>query len=318
MIERIIITGDTNRPINQFGNISFFYNILKFQIGHLTDIDLVCHASTDRHLDFDEWIERESNLNWPEDEYSKSHLVIGFEMSQALEQSLEKRDIPFISFDISPIRFMTDLCVRIRNHSRHFCFPFSWELSEKEIQFEANYMKASKFFAKGSHFTDRSVLVVGQTRNDRSVIHDGKYQWIGDYCELMKEVLDGYDIYYKAHPYNDDALIVCEMLNAHNVSEFNVYRLLATDELDCVVGLSSSVLHEAKYFGKRAHAMLPLSKAVTTLSARKFLSVGFWRDVLGQIISCNDEAYEIDYRQGMLRIGLGSYWSYDLFYKQDF
>lgn len=318
MIERIVITGDTNRPINQFGNISFFYNLLKFQIGYLTDIKFECHASTKKHLDFDEWIKRESRLEWPDDEYQKTDLVIGFEMSQAFEHSLKKRGIPFISFDISPLRFMSDLCIRIRSHSSHFCFPSSWELSENEIQFEANYMKASKLLVNGAHFSEKSVLVVGQTRNDRSVIHKGKYQWIGDHCEAIKKSCDGYEIYYKAHPYNDDADVICEMLGAHNVTDFNIYRLLATDELACVIGLSSSVLYEAKYFGKRSHAMLPLFKGITTLSARKFLSVGFWRDILRKFTSCNDYYHEIPYRDGMLRIGLGVYWSYDLFYRQDF
>jgi hypothetical protein len=293
--------------------------MLKFQIEYKTGITPFCDASPkNRHLDFQKWLEREVSLSWEGDDYDQTDLVIGFELSKAHEHSLCLRGIPFINFDIDPIRFMPDLCIRVLSHSDHFIFPERWSLDRSEIQFEANCVKASRYFQNGVHFSDGAVLIVGQTRNDRSVIHDGRYQWIGDYCESIRQIYEGRDLYYKEHPYNKDTEEVCELLNAHDVSQFNIYRLLGTDQLSCVVGLSSSVLHEAKYFGKMTHAFLPLHKGVITVSAMNFLSIYFWSQVLSQVTLCNDDYYKVNYRDGMLRIGLGTYWSYDLFYRQDF
>jgi hypothetical protein len=291
--------------------------MLKFQIEYKTGITPVCDASPRKgHLDFEEWLEREVSLSWEGDDYGQTDLVIGFELSKAHEHSLRLRGIPFISFDIDPIRFMPDLCIRVLSNSDHFIFPEQWSLDRSQIQFEANCVKASKYFQNGSHFSEGSVLVIGQTRNDRSVIHDGRYQWIGDYSETIKDMTGCGEIYYKEHPYHKDAREVCGLLGAHDVSQFNIYRLLATDQLSCVMGLSSSVLHEAEYFGKLTHAFLPLHKGVITVSAMDFLSIYFWSQVLSQVTPCNDDYYKVNYRDGMLRIGLGTYWSYDLFYRQ--
>jgi len=313
-LERIVFTGDFDRPNPQAQNINFFYNLLKLQL-NMCGVPLEVIDRPKRYLNLSEWLERESGEVWyGGDDFNRSTLVIGFEMSRAHVRSLKARDIPFIAFDISPIRFMNDLCIRISDCSPDINLDMKFELGLIQIEFAANLMKAAKAYDTGIAANPGSVLVIGQTPHDRTVIYGGRFHSISEYVEDTLQLADGKRIYYKPHPYHNNSTDMCRMLSAQNCEQINIYKLLSQNEFTDVIGLSSSVLSEAVFFDKKVHRFLPEAKNLMTVSARDFMSVSLWQSMLAEFISGDDD-FCLEYHPGMLRVALKTYWGYDLYGK---
>ena len=131
---------------------------------------------------------------------------------------------------------------------------------------------------------------------------------------------------YKPHPHemakdNDHiAYFMREVgLNKDNIVHTHAYRLLAEKNISKVVGLSSSLLYEAKYLGKNSKTILnPWWNDLVPISAKTFLSFDFWRYCLSPLMKVNENVpkMEVPYYHSMLRKLARTYWGYDILDKQ--
>lgn len=81
---------------------------------------------------------------------------------------------------------------------------------------------------------------------------------LSDFGPELRALLGTGGVVFKPHPYaNTDfgALSAGLSMRRLHVTRENVYALLASEEIRRVVGVSSSVLLEARYFGQEAHLL---------------------------------------------------------------
>ena len=146
-ITKIVITGDTQRPLSQRGNVDILANLLRLPIKLATGIDIeVCYP--DNLLSLEDWVKAQKVVSskerpyWLWDRYDLSTTAfIGFEMPEiAMAQAFEG-DVAATVVDmrISPVRFGDDLYFSMRSSPDYkFC-----SVSPFQVRYEADMMKAA-------------------------------------------------------------------------------------------------------------------------------------------------------------------------------
>lgn len=302
----IIVTGDTQRPSPQFHNILWLYNLIKFQIERITKCPPVLINET-RVLPYSEWIKTKDcpeliNLN---------AVYIGFELSDNLKAS----GVKYLDVRIHPIRFMDDLVIGVESN---FCDVRKFSVNLSDVIFSASLVSAATSHLPGVRTEKNTALLVGQTRGDRSVIFKQKEYSLDDFGPALVDKLESFDlVLYKPHPYGNVYPEFLSMLDHVDIVSTNIYKLLSDQNIKSVFGLSSSVLCEARFFGKDSQEMLPnWWDNLTPISSKDFLSFGFWLHVLSGF-DCygdfNDSInIEVPYSHSMLRRSCRSFWGYDV------
>jgi hypothetical protein len=84
---------------------------------------------------------------------------------------------------------------------------------------------------------------------------------------------------------NDDFKIILkglkEIKNIKYLENINTYHLLSKKEIKMLIGISSSVLFEAKYFGKKTHYLYkPVLDNSYTMIYKHFYKSSFWTNIL--------------------------------------
>ena len=139
------------------------------------------------------------------------------------------------------------------------------------------------------------VLVVGQTRVDRSLIAEGRLLDLRNFADAFHGAIGAEGrVLFKSHPYNPDGFGLHDLsLPLRRIRETgeNAYLLMAQDAIRRVVGVSSSLVAEARFFGKEGIFLgTPPFRVAPTRSALApgmhasvvdaWLSADFWRDLL--------------------------------------
>ena len=172
-----------------------------------------------------------------------------------------------------------------------------------------------------------STLLIGQTNVDRSLIVNGRLRNLASYADVLPDAVGrGHTVLFKPHPYNRTAFGLFESgiaFNAIRWTSANVYTLMADPELRKIVGISSSVLAEARYFDKQAEALAPLPFSIpdTAGQARpgQHLSIyddcfdaDFWRTILAPLLPTTGLTGQRFRRPpNTLRISLRNFWSFN-------
>jgi hypothetical protein len=106
------------------------------------------------------------------------------------------------------------------------------------------------------------------------------------------------------------------------VIDDNVYRMLSLPQISAVLTVNSGLAHEAPYFGKRVHALAPLSIRLAWRGAAPdetahaslddvVLTPDFWRVVLAPHTSVTPtDGMRLRPKPNRLRIALDSFWNY--------
>ena len=191
-------------------------------------------------------------------------LVIGWGLTPAQQHCIDRSGASYLDIEIDPRRFTEHL---------HFCARTNDPLIEAALQARRvddevfwNHAAAIKgYFARrgaGSLFDTRLRvgLFFGQSLVDLSLISGGRTMHPASIIAPLRELAQGVDLLViKPHPYepalHDLAPIARAIPNVAWTQE-NTYALLSAANVHFAASLSSSVLTEARYFRKPAHALI--------------------------------------------------------------
>jgi hypothetical protein len=191
-------------------------------------------------------------------------LVIGWGLTPAQQHCIARSGASYLDIEIDPRRFTEHL---------HFCARTNDPVIEAALQARRvneelfwNHAAALKgHFARhgASSLFDprlRVGLFFGQSLVDLSLISGGRTMHPASVIAPLRELAQGVDLLViKPHPYepalHDLAPIARAIPNVAWTQE-NTYALLSAANVHFAASLSSSVLTEARYFRKPAHALI--------------------------------------------------------------
>lgn len=264
-------------------------------------------------------------------EYLKSlfkddDILICYELSEQTKSILSSIRVNFIDIWLHPIRYMDDVLFGINSNNE----KVNAELKNFNIPPETYYLYADRLKVQNyrGHRRSKSIvepnsaLFVGQTLFDKAIFSNGKMLSLLDFKKKFEHVTEKYKhVYYSRHPFvkDGDSEILDYIKKFRNVSINNdpAYHLLASKELKYVFSISSSVVHEAKYFGKESEF---LYKPVIEIGDNnsQYISVmheiyysHFWSSILSPICP-TQQVLEVSYFCGKdkTRDALSFYWGY--------
>jgi hypothetical protein len=346
---RIVFSGDVLRPTDtsfrpaQTENIRWFHRLFRQQAAEATALPVSVVAwgeGVDTHHLYEMWGVEKSWRGWaqifdagfaPEgviahiEQCFSDAVVIGFELPESIKRILSYLGIPFLDFSIHPVRFLSDVFFAVQTNDP--------DVFESMLPHHADaasfYGPAGLVAASALKFMPRlrprgDTLVVGQTRIDRSLVHGGRVLDLSDFAPELRRIL-GLDgrIVFKPHPYADTdfGLLAAGIpLRAMNLTRANIYALMACEGIRRVVGVSSSVLMEARYFGQPSLFLHEPSFDIPDRAADAVpgqhlsivdacFDVDFWREALAPLVRVTaPDGQRFRRPPNSLRISLRNFW----------
>lgn len=269
MIKRIIVTGDSRRPIlDQVGNITRFYYTIKAQLERLTFVKPELLVTHDRFEDVNDWLKTYNNeykdeRPWIADATDLTDtLVLSFEMPYNSLYWLNKNNIPYIDFITYPLNLWSGLDgdnpvygVNCNYKKNTMIFLDRYETTKQANLLRAKYARKDQI-----PIPENTALIVGQTPIDRSLINkNGKVLTMNDYEDNIRQIVDKYDlVVFRPHP-NDwekkkNTSLMLKLGCSRSDDFYTVYDYLSEPKISHVYSISSSVLTEAEYFEKKITA----------------------------------------------------------------
>lgn len=224
--KKILITYDIHRPHQEY----FLLHHIEFK-KYFLNYPFYAEYIGDKETEYDynKWI-KTNNPNQPLDYFTKNYLiahdaVIGCELPKNIIQFLKENNIFYINYHRSPYRCYTQQFWSIE------C-PLS--LSNMHIPQKP---KVNKVPVK------IGTLLVGQIKEDRSLIKDNKFISLIDFEHIIDHLPK--PIFFAPHPIGNEDLYVWAKINNYNIVNHGAYELLESGP-QLVCGVSSSLLYEAR------------------------------------------------------------------------
>ena len=231
---------------------------------------------------------------------------IGEEIHSDLLNKLTERGIPYINFWFHSYKLFDDITLMLHtNNLQIFNKIKKYQIPRIQFEFYANYWITNitqnrKF--DDSFLEDNSIVFIGQSLKDKSIKKNDKFLNILDFKERLEELSEEYSkIYYIPHPCSTNSKEINRYIN--NTKYLQVlenipsYYLLTSNKIKKVVGISSSVLYEASFFGKEVEYLYkPLFDIDGEFQNNTYISVYndyfnpyFWSDILSPIMETNSD-----------------------------
>jgi hypothetical protein len=355
---RIILTGDLLRPQDeafrpaQTGNIIWLHRLLRRPIAAASGLDVQAlawapppgaiafdtpgfYAEAGATADIEGWV---GLFDAPELSRDAARLlarafdgaaaVIGFELPELQKRLLTRLGIPWVDLNIHPIRFGPDLLFAVQTNHEAIAETLAPHHAEDHV-FEpwADLLAATAVKVPLHPPVTESVLVVGQTRVDRALIAEGRLLNLADFLEgFHKAVGREGRVLFKPHPYNPEGFGLHEIaLPLHRMREVgdNAYLLMAQDSVRKVVGVSSSLVEEARFFGRDgvflgtppfriARGRDALAPGLHASVVDAWFSADFWRDLLAPVLPVTlHDGRRPTLGPNALRAALRQFWGWD-------
>lgn len=360
MTRRIVLTGDLLRPGNeafgpaQTGNILWLHRLLRRPIAAASGLEVEAlawapppgsgatgfdtpgfYAEAGATPDIEGWVtlfDADALAPAAVARFARAVegavAVIGFELAEMQKRLLSQLGIPWIDLNIHPIRFGPDVFFAVQtNHPEVAAALVPHHAEDHVFEPWADLLAATAVKTPLSHPVEEGVLVVGQTRIDRALVADGRLVDLSDFAEgFHRAVGPEGRILFKPHPYNNDGF------GLHGIGlplrrilqlEDNAYLLMAQDAVRRVVGVSSSLVAEARFFGKDGvflgespFRIAPSRDAVAPLLhasvPEAWLWADFWRDLLAPLIDVGArDGRRPTLGPNALRTALRQFWGWD-------
>ena len=348
---KVAITGDILRPAetafrpSQSSNIRWFSSLVRRAVQNATGLPvevitwgdgfdtLAFYESFGLTLDTAGWAELYGSKTLSLDaigivaEAFQDALVIGFELPTCLKSACSFLGLTWIDFAIHPVRFAPDLLFAMQTNSAAVLeFLNSATIHPDEFGMWADLMMATSAKMPGLDTRGAGTLLVGQTAADRVLIRDGQLLNFSHFGRELEAFCSGGPVLLKEHPYATTDFGLSDLrfpLSALQKTRSNMYRLLSSNDLKTVVGLSSSVLVEARYFFKEVVSLMELPfhldfKPGFGGYANHFsiddnvLSESFWRNALAGLGFSGGQTRPVTkLPPNTLRTSLQNFWGYN-------
>ncbi|HEV7266664.1 MAG TPA: hypothetical protein VGN83_17335 [Falsiroseomonas sp.] len=359
-MSRIILTGDFLRPQDeafrpaQTGNILWLHRLLRRPIAAASGMEVQAlawappaasgavafdtpgfFAEAGAAADIEGWIGLFDAPELPRDAarllaraFEGVAAVIGFELPELMKRLLTWLGTPWVDLNIHPVRFGPDLLFAVQTNHAAIAEALAPHHTEEHV-FEpwADLLAAMAVKVPLHPPVTDSVLVVGQTRVDRALIAQGRLLDLASFFDAFHEAVGREArVLFKPHPYNADGFglhDLCLPLRRIREATDNAYLLMAQDSVRKVVGVSSSLVEEARFFGKegvflgtppfrlarKRHEVAPGMHA-SVVDA--WLSADFWRDLLAPILPVSaHDGRRPALGPNALRAALRQFWGWD-------
>ncbi|WP_418181139.1 hypothetical protein ACNSOL_05265 [Aliarcobacter lanthieri] len=257
-------------------------------------------------------------INYIRQYTDKFDFFITFELSKNSKEIFKKLNLKYLDIWVSPIRFHKDILfsfysnvLKIQNILNQY------KISEKKLIKRADklikYIKT--FQPLHVEIEKNSVLIIGQLIHDKSVMKDGKILSLSDFKEELEHLFNQYKkVYFLKHPlmqedeFNKILLEFNKFDNIEYLQNKNIYQLLTSKKIKKVIGISSSVLTEAKYFNKKVKFLYqPVIDKEYMLIYKAFYKAKFWEDIFDHKLK-NDFEYLV--HDNFLRYQSNAYHAY--------
>ncbi len=359
-MRRIVLTGDLLRPQEdgfrpaQTGNILWLHRLLRRPIGAASGLSVEAlawepgaasgaagfdsprvSAAAGVSADFPGWVSLFDATSLPREAAALlaaaldgAAAVIGFELPEMLKRLLTALGMPWVDLNIHPYRFCADLLFAVQTaHPEVTAALRSHHAEDAWFEPQADLLNATAVKLPVHPPVTEEVLVVGQTRVDRSLIAGGRLLDLRDFAPGFHAAIGPEGrVLFKSHPYNPDGFGLHDVgLPLRRIREAgdNAYVLMGQDSIRRVVGVSSSLVVEARFFGKEGIFLgTPPFRIAPTRAALQpgmhasvvdaWLSADFWRDLLAPLVPVTglDGARPV-LPPNALRNSLRQFWGWD-------
>lgn len=264
----------------------------------------------------------EASLNYVSNILQDCDLIIGYELSEQTRYILEQINVKYIDIWLHPIRYLNDVMFGIYSNSNSINQRIkTYSVDDEIFYINAEMLKVQNYrgFRRfKNNLIPGSALFVGQTLTDKAIFSKGKMLSVLDFKDEFKSITKKYErVYYSRHPFvkEGDEEIISFLKRFPNVEVIGspTYNLLAAKEIEYVFTVSSSVVHEAHYFGKESKFLFkPIfntfgeSKDYYPIMHAIFFE-SFWSSVLYDTDATKKDMYLGDNK---IRDALSFYWGY--------
>ncbi len=268
----------------------------------------------------------EDSIHYLQQHIAEETLLIGYELSAATRTILNRAKITYIDIWLHPIRYLDDVLFAFSSNNKDINQALGkFNLNENTYYAYADRLRVQSY--KGFRrpkldLHDNSALFVGQTLYDKAISHHGRMLTLLDYKHKFEQLCTTYShVYYSRHPFvkTGDEEVMAYVRQHKNVSVIDepAYFLLTSDEVHKVASISSSVVHEAKYFSKetdfffRPVITIGVSEGDYSSIYQSFLFGHFWSAVLEPCFKVYPVQH-IEYFESKdkIRDMLSFYWGY--------
>lgn len=326
--EPVIKFDSKHQEILQF-NRKIFFNLSHIDVNEETP-----------HFYFNPSSIKEESTSYLSDILS-DFLVIGYELSLETKSLLNKAGITFIDIWLHPIRFMDDNFYAYQSNCESIQRKFrSHQINESVFYLYADrlqihsFMGFNKFYNKiDKNLLDNSCLFIGQTLTDKSVCKNGKMLTVLDFKEEFRKLASSYThVYFSPHPMlrgsMQDQIEFLKTFKNVSLITSPAYELLCSEKIKKVVAISSSVVYEAKFFGKDTSYLFKPSVEISEKDGEDgFISIFgklhsplFWRDILSEKFKVKEILKDTDFldSRSIYRDMLSLYYNNQVFDKGQF
>ncbi|MFK8330736.1 hypothetical protein M2D63_012050 [Pseudomonas sp. BJa5] len=228
-------------------------------------------------------------------------ILIGYELSEETRAVLSRANISYIDIWLHPIRFLDDNFFAFRSNVKKINYALeSFHLKDDVYTLYADKLRIQSYMGwdKYKNSLDNalkanSALFVGQTLTDKAVCRDGTMLNVLNFKDEFTELTKRFShVYFSRHPMikGDDSAQLEFVLSHDNTSITTEpgYKLLCTESIEHVTGVSSSLMYESKYFGKSfSYLYRPVLEIFDRNTPSGYYSVfsklhspGFWQAIL--------------------------------------
>lgn len=360
MSRRIVLTGDILRPQEeafrpaQTGNILWLHRLLRRPIAAAAGMEVQAlawappdgagalafdtpgfYAEAGASADIEGWIALFDAREIARDAarlfahaVEGAAAVIGFELAEVQKRLLTRLGMPWVDLNIHPLRFGPDLLFAVQTNHGAIAEALAPHHAEDHV-FEpwADLLAATAVKVPPHPPVTESVLVVGQTRVDRALIAEGRLLDLASFLEGFHRAIGREGrVLFKPHPYNADGFGLHDIglpLGRIREATDNAYLLMAQDSITRVIGVSSSLVEEARFFGKQgvflgtppfrlARRRDELAPGMHASVVDAWLSADFWRDLLAPVLPVTPpDGRRPALGPNALRQSLRQFWGWD-------
>lgn len=189
------------------------------------------------------------------DRLAGTHLVVGFGLPNVVVRSLDALAVPFLDFEVSPLRFARNLELDARTNIPALTACPAWQVPLGRFG-----AAAADSVGWAARCCPRSIpadagavgVIFGQTDLDAALVHDGRIADFSRFAPAIRQWAEGLDhVLFRPHPYAAGTRALEQLqriLPRIRTTLMNSYQLLASQRLTRVLALSSGIIDEAAFF----------------------------------------------------------------------